>query len=169
MYDILFQNSLKATPLTSFVGTMSQRDGVITLNKQFFTTSNFGFKIRHRSGNWFTVSGCPMGLPLRKNLLQPGRKLWIKPIMGPAQEKKQEVTNVEPVWEDTRRSSYNWIYYKYTNVIELADNGSYLFFTVQTYLKDEHDILHIQLDWNVHNWNVKKNMTLLKLPHKQWH
>ena len=54
-----------------FVGSMSQREGVGSTSN-FSMSSNFGFKSRARSGNWYTVSGCPMGLPLEKNLSQPG-------------------------------------------------------------------------------------------------
>ena len=68
----LFPNRLKVIPLTSFVGIMSQREGVISSTSNFSTPSNFGFKSRARLGNWFTVSGCPLGLPLEKNLSRPG-------------------------------------------------------------------------------------------------
>ena len=74
VYDILFQNRLKVTPLTSFVGSMSQKKkGVIRFYKHFFNYINFGFKSRARLGNWFTLPGCPMGLPLEKEkkLSQP--------------------------------------------------------------------------------------------------
>ena len=36
VYDILFQNRLKVTSLTSFVGSLSQREGVTRFYKQFF-------------------------------------------------------------------------------------------------------------------------------------
>ena len=41
VYNISFQNRLKVTPLTSFVGSMSQRKGVIRFYMQFFTNINF--------------------------------------------------------------------------------------------------------------------------------
>ena len=50
---------------------MSHRGGVISSTSNFSTSSNFGFKRRAQSGNRFTVSGCPMRLPLEKDLSRP--------------------------------------------------------------------------------------------------
>ena len=56
----------------SFVGSMFQREVVTRFYMQFFNKSNVESKSRAQSGNWFTVSGCPMGLPLEKHLSRPG-------------------------------------------------------------------------------------------------
>ena len=48
VYNILFQNILKVTPLTSFVGSMSQREGVIRFYKQYFNRHQMlGSKVGH--------------------------------------------------------------------------------------------------------------------------
>ena len=36
VYNIIFQNGLKVTPLSLFVGSMSQSEGVIRFYMQFF-------------------------------------------------------------------------------------------------------------------------------------
>ena len=46
-----FKNRLKVTPLTSFVGIMSQREVLKVLQANFSTASNFGFKSWAQSGN----------------------------------------------------------------------------------------------------------------------
>ena len=47
VYDILFQNRLKVTPLMSFVGSMSQREGVMSSTSTFQQHQTLGSKVGH--------------------------------------------------------------------------------------------------------------------------
>ena len=81
VYNILFQNRSKVTPLTSFAGSMSQREGAIRFYKQYFNQHQMlGLKVGHDGAIdlhcQVAPSGCPMGLPLEKKLSWPGDYMY---------------------------------------------------------------------------------------------
>ena len=66
VYNIWFQNRLKVTPLTSFVGSMCQREGVIRFYKQYFNQHHvLGSKVGHDRTIDLQCQVAPWGYLLR--------------------------------------------------------------------------------------------------------